>query len=151
MKRFVTTFLLLFIFSCLGAQNNVVYDLEVGIPELEAKYVDAWKTVQKVSGYRIQIAAFSGHNSKIHIEAVKDKFTTEIPNIPAYISFFAPYFRLRVGDFSTKLEAYYALQKIAPFFEGAYIIKDDILLIDISDEEDDEQKKSPSEDELFEE
>jgi len=126
MKR--TAFLLCFVFltTLLYAQKNVSYNMEKGINFVEQQYLDAWKKVKKIDGFRIQITTFAGVNSRNLIENAAEQFSQQFPNIPYSISFEQPNFRLRVGNFRTKLEAYKALQEIAQFFPGAFVLKDQI-------------------------
>jgi hypothetical protein len=108
------------------AQNNVSYNLEKEIDQVEKQYVDAWKKIKKIDGFRIQIASFQGTNSKNSIERVATQFKQLFPDIPNYVAFFEPYFRLRVGNYATKLEAYRALNAISGSFPGAFVVKDQI-------------------------
>jgi hypothetical protein len=126
MKRNGLIILFLFLFALCNAQNHVSYDVENGINALEQQYVDAWKKIKKIEGFRIQITSFSGVNSKTSIETVAEQFKQLFPDIPCYITYSEPNFRLKVGNFSTKIEAYKALQKIAPFFAGAFVLKDQV-------------------------
>jgi hypothetical protein len=59
---------------------------------------------------------------------IKSKFTSSYSNIPAYFDYQQPYFKIRVGNFRTKLEAYRLLQEILLDFPGAFIVQDDIEL-----------------------
>jgi hypothetical protein len=121
-------FFFFFIFGILfcSAQNNVRYDIERGIDIVEQQYFDSWKKIKKMEGYRIQITSFSGVNSRTAIENAAAQFKLQFPNIFCDISFSEPNFRLRVGNYRTKLEAYKALQMIAPQFPGAFVLKDQI-------------------------
>lgn len=126
MKQNVFLIVFLFIFSLCAAQKNVSYNMENGISQLEQQYIDGWKKIRKIDGFRIQITSFSGVNSKNSIETVTEQFKLQFPDIPCDISYYEPNFRLRVGNFSTKLEAYQALQKIVHFFPGAFVVKEQI-------------------------
>ena len=126
MKQAGFLFLSLFFVVFSYAQKNVHYDIEDGINLVEKQYIDAWKKIKKIEGFRIQITSFSGVNSKASIDKIADQFAQQFPNIPYEISYFEPNFRLRVGNYHTKLEAYKALQKIMPVFPGAFVLKDQI-------------------------
>jgi len=115
----------LFIVS-LSAQNSVSYNIENGINSLEQQYIEAWKKIKRVDGFRIQITSFSGVNSKTSIENTAEQFRKHFPAIPCYTTYLEPNFRLRAGNFRTKIEAYKVLQKIAPIFQGAFVLKDQI-------------------------
>jgi len=121
-------FLVFLIFGAvlLYAQKNVHYDIEDGINHVEQQYINAWKKIKKIDGFRIQITSFSGVNSRSIIENTATQFNQQFPHIPYDISYSEPNFRLRVGNFHTKLEAYKALQEIAPLFPGAFVLKDQI-------------------------
>jgi hypothetical protein len=100
--------------------------MESGIDQLERQYIDAWKKIKKIDGFRIQITSFSGVNSKTSIENAAAQFKQQFPNTPFDVSYFEPNFRLRVGNYQTKLQAYKALRDIILFFPGAFVLKDQI-------------------------
>ena len=110
----------------LQAQSSVTYDLEPGLEQIMDWNKKVWQKVEKIEGYRIQITTFSGTNSLARAEKAKMEFENSFSDDPAHISYLEPYFRLRIGDFRSKLEAYEALQKISLQYEGAFIIRDEI-------------------------
>jgi len=126
MKQFGFVFLL-FLFFCIShAQKNVSYDRGKGVEYVEQQYINAWKEIKKVDGFRIQVTTFSGANSKVAIENAASQFGQHFPDIPYYKSYLPPNFILRAGNFRTKLEAYKALQKISPVFPGAFVLREQI-------------------------
>ncbi|HKK38826.1 MAG TPA: SPOR domain-containing protein [Cryomorphaceae bacterium] len=84
-----------------------------------------------LDGYRVQI--FFGKRS----EALEQKarFSETHPELPAYISYLAPNFRLRVGDFRTKLEGEKLKKEIESDYPGCYLVKDKIELPALEKEE----------------
>ena len=126
MKQTGLLALFFFFFALNYAQKNVSYNMEKGINVLEQQYVEAWRRIKKIDGFRIQITSFSGVNSKTSIENTAEQFKQQFPEIPCYTTYSEPNFRLRVGNFRTKIEAYKALQKIALFFPGAFVLKDQV-------------------------
>jgi hypothetical protein len=126
MKQSCFFVFLFFLISCSWAQKNVHYNIEEGINSIESQYIKTWQKIKKIDGFRIQITSFAGINSKTSIEKVANQFQQQFPNIPIQISYSEPNFRLRVGNYPTKLEAYKALQAIAPSFPGAFVLKDQI-------------------------
>jgi hypothetical protein len=126
MKPTIFLFFIFFLPTMSNAQNNVRYNMESGIDLVENQYVNAWKKIKKIEGFRIQITSFAGINSRASIEKIAEQFSQQFPEIPYQISYSEPNFRLRVGNFCTKLEAYKALQVIAPLFPGAFVLKDQI-------------------------
>jgi hypothetical protein len=78
-----------------------------------------------ISGYRIQL--FSG-NERINANNIKTKFLRLFPEQTAYLSYQQPYFKIRVGDFRSKLEAKLFYNKIKDEFSESIIIQDKINL-----------------------
>jgi hypothetical protein len=74
------------------------------------------------NGYRVQI--FLGDRKTA--EDSKRAFLQKNPDIPAYLSWLAPNFRLRVGDLRTRLEAEYLLNQLKAAYPGSYIVPDEI-------------------------
>lgn len=110
----------------LYAQTEVVYDKEEGIAELEELHKSVWANLKEIEGYRIQLVAASGVNSRSSVEQAHKEFRASFPDIPSYVSYSEPYFRLRAGNFATKLEAHKVLMLLRPQYTGAFVIKDKI-------------------------
>lgn len=79
-----------------------------------------------IPGYRIQIFFDSGLNSSDRARQAKDDFLFLFPDIPAYVSWKAPNYRVRVGDYKTRLDAEKDLQLIIINYPNAWVIKDEI-------------------------
>ncbi|MCD6180496.1 MAG: SPOR domain-containing protein [Bacteroidales bacterium] len=77
-----------------------------------------------IPGYRIQIYFESGNYSKSKAVEVKKAFESDYLGYSAYISFNEPYYRVRVGDFRTKIEAVGFLKKILRKYPNAFEVKD---------------------------
>lgn len=80
---------------------------------------------QSVPGYRIQI--YFGNQRSKALE-IKTDFSKTYPEVNSYVVYQQPYFKVRVGDFKYRLEALKLLKQIQPFFETAFIVKDEIKL-----------------------
>ena len=120
--------LLLTVAFCLrlSAQESVRYDIEPGIVRIQEDYVNNWKKVGEINGYRIQIAAYSGVNSKSQAEYAKNSFNNLFPYTKAYIIYTEPYFKVRVGNYYSRLQAYRELENIKLTYPSAYIVPDKI-------------------------
>lgn len=77
-------------------------------------------------GYRIQLFMESGNTALEKAEKVIETFEDKYSNIPAYITFGEPYYRVRIGDFRTRLEAVKFLNKIQRTYPQAWVVKDKI-------------------------
>ncbi len=84
------------------------------------------KSQDGIMGYRVQIFFDAGNNSLERAEAVATEYQTLFPADTAYISFTEPYYKVRVGDFRTRLEAEGFMQKILFDYPNAFVIKDRI-------------------------
>jgi hypothetical protein len=107
----------------LKAQVRVTGD--VAVTQMVEKHVELNSKVKTIPGYRVQIASFSGTNSKTSAFELRDKFNADFPDMMAYVVFDEPNFKVKVGDFRSKLEAFAFLQQIKEFYKG-YIIRDNI-------------------------
>lgn len=126
MKKIFSTLLLVIVCVIGMAQNSVQYDVEPAIITIQNDYVKVWNKLGETNGYRIQIAAVTGTNSRSTAENERFAFQSRYPEIPAYISYMEPYFRIRVGNFSTRLEAYYIIKEIQGDYPNAYIVPEKI-------------------------
>ncbi len=78
----------------------------------------------RINGFRVQIYSDSGNQSKLRTQRRQAEFARRYPEVPSYISFDAPEFKLRAGNFRTRLDARRFLEKIAREYEGAFIVVD---------------------------
>jgi hypothetical protein len=95
---------------------------------LVSKHIQINQNKKGIEGFRIQIFFDSGNNSKTNAEAIYTGFTTKYPEIPTYLSFKAPNYKVRVGDFRTRLDAQRFLNEIIGEYPGAWIIEDIVNL-----------------------
>lgn len=79
-----------------------------------------------IPGFRIQVAVESGNQSRVRIQRRKYEFDEIFPELKSYINYDAPYFKLRVGDFRTRLDARRYLDRIAREYPTAFIVVDGI-------------------------
>lgn len=106
----------------------------VGAPSASDKIEEEKGTKHFVlPGYRIQV--FSGNNqrsSKDEAFGKQGQIIKSYPNIPTYVSYTAPFWRLRVGDFLSYEEAYDMMHKLTTSFptfkKEIFIIKEDVRI-----------------------
>ena len=110
----------------LRAQNSrLTITGDVAVNAMVERHVEFNNRVKSMPGFRVQIASFSGANSRNSAFNLRDRFMVDYPAIQAYIVYDEPNFKVKVGDFRTRLEAYAFLQQIKDVYKG-YIIKDNI-------------------------
>ena len=126
MKKILTIFFFSTLWSFALAQGTVRYDIDPGIVRIQEDYVSNWRKIGEINGYRIQIAAYSGVNSKSQAEYAKNSFNNLFPYTKAYLIYNEPYFKVRVGNYFTRLQAYKDLETIKLTYPSAYIVPDKI-------------------------
>lgn len=94
------------------------------VSRMVEKHVAFNEAASTTPGYRIQIGSLSGSNSKQQAFVMKDRFKTSYPNVEAYIIFDEPNFKIKVGDFRTRLEAFAFLQEIKNSYPASIIVSD---------------------------
>lgn len=80
-------------------------------------------------GFRVQVAAESGSGSKDRALKVRSDIQKKFPGIPVYLTYEAPNFKIRLGDFQTFLEAAALCQKIRLWYPSAYVVEDQIWVV----------------------
>lgn len=118
------------ILSILQAKQPGSGDVKIiqdgAIANLLAKHTEANRSRRGVPGYRIRIFSDSGHNAKNRAYGVKSEFYSKYPDIQAYLVFKTPNYKVYVGDFRTKLEAFQVAKMIQNNFPNAFIVNDRI-------------------------
>ena len=75
------------------------------------------------SGYRVQIFFGSDRQAAYNAQA---KFQNEYPEIKTYISYTEPNFKVRVGDFRSRLEAQKLQSELTGMFSTLFIVPEKI-------------------------
>ena len=91
-------------------------------PRIEATMARYAELEHPQQGYRVQI--FLGDRKTA--EETKRTFLQKHPDVPVYLSYLAPNFRLRVGDLRTRLDAERTLSELRVDYPGSYIVPDEI-------------------------
>lgn len=124
MKNYLVFLITLLLCVNLSAQNRkgrVEITGDIKVSELVKKHIEFNEKMQTVRGYRIQIAALSGPNSRNQAFELKRRFKEEFPEVEVYIVFTEPNFRIKVGDFISKLDAYVFAQRIKNRYPGTIV------------------------------
>ena len=116
------------------SRGSVQVTGDTRVSELVEKHIQFNEKAKTVPGYRIQIASLSGVNSKSQAFAKKQQFLEQYPDVTVYIVFEEPNFKVKVGDFVNRLDAYVFMQKL----KGSYtcnIVKDNVYPVRWSPED----------------
>jgi hypothetical protein len=87
------------------------------------RIIDTYHSSFQLTGYRVQIGSESNSHPAKRIRAA---FIQKYREVPAYEIYQQPYFKVRVGDFKTKLEAIKFQNEIMSDFPNSFIVKDEI-------------------------
>lgn len=77
-----------------------------------------------IPGFRVHLYMDSGNRARLNTQREQSEFEEKYPDQAAYIVYEEPYFKLRVGDFRTRLDARRFLEKIRRDYPAAYIVVD---------------------------
>lgn len=135
MFRFICIAILPFIFfvqelqaqELIPAKGNVEVVQDDKMVQLTEQYRKMSLNNPEIDGYRVQIFFDSGSNSKNKAASVKSNFETSYPGVKSYLSYKEPYYRVRVGNFRTLIEAIGFQKKIAVDFPNSFPVKDKII------------------------
>jgi hypothetical protein len=126
MKKLLFTICFLSVVFIGKAQKGNITVVEGdSISTLVAKHVYL-NSKEKIVGWRIQIFFDSGNNSKSKAYSKKGEFMAMHPDVSVYLMFQSPYYKVRVGDFRTRMDAEGFKQKIIGTFTDAFVVKDEI-------------------------
>jgi hypothetical protein len=138
--------LFLFFIGCFAVQFAVAQEFEGGIIQQDSMQVTILNDLQVehdtrldkmlkwhiesnreregIEGYRVEIFFSSNFDAKEKALQTKTDFLSEFPDYPVHIKFVAPNFRVRVGDFRTKNEAWKLYKEIQKDYPTAFVVPD---------------------------
>ena len=103
--------------TTLSENVSIISINEKGINALVRKYENILKARNGAEGWRVQLMFKA---KKEEITQLKIAFIKLYPEIAVYLEYDAPYYRVRVGNCRTKLEAIKIQRQISKKFPGAY-------------------------------
>ena len=126
--------LLFFVITCLLsisciAQNgylNLNQDPRIGNLIMKQRQIHVNDST--IDGFRVQIFMELGNDALHNADSVKERFSEKYPEVPIYLVFGQPYYRLRIGDFRTRLEAENMYQQVKNEYRNAFVTADRIEL-----------------------
>jgi hypothetical protein len=123
--RLWTTLLFLSIiqFSTTLAQGTVTVNAPENFEVLIANYKKQQELKASIPGYRIHVIS---NRDRDEVNKLKAKIYSEFPDMKPFMSYHAPNFKLRVGNYFYKIDAFRDLQKISASFPGTFIVNEDL-------------------------
>jgi hypothetical protein len=105
--------------------DKVVMKGDCDINFLLNAHYDKNKNCDVAEGYRVQIMNSSNRDE---VYAKKSEVYFHFANFKGYIVYDQPYYKLRIGDFLTKLEARKYLDEIITVFPTAFLVRDEVKI-----------------------
>ena len=109
-----------------SGKTEIVQDSRVD--SLVKKHVQINQVINTMDGFRIQVFSDSGINSKTKAQAAQSELQARFPGMTVYLSFKSPNYKVRAGDFRTRLDAQRVLVQLTADYPNAFIIADQINL-----------------------
>jgi hypothetical protein len=120
MKKISLLLLAIFIISAVNAQKVQINE-DPAITEMMSVWTQSNTERPKIAGWRIQILSSTDRKQ---VEDGKGKFKSLYPNMQADWVQEKPYYKLRIGAFTSKLEALAMMLEIKDNYPGAYAVQD---------------------------
>jgi len=108
-----------------NADSSVAITKDSRLDDLVKKQKEINLQKQTIPGYRIQI--YFGASRPKAID-VRTDFNSRHPAVPSYLSYQQPNFKIRIGDFRTRLEAQKFLKDIEGQYATSFIVQDEIRI-----------------------
>lgn len=87
--------------------------------------------IRSGQGYRVQI--YNG-NDRVKANQIKVDFIRRFPGIRTYLTYVLPQFRVKVGDFRSRAEAYELYKKVSELYNPSMIVPDIIVINTLRDD-----------------
>ncbi len=108
--------------------NSRVIATEHGSAASVVQSMQAHPSGVKLPGYRVRIFLDNGQNARASANAAITRFRELYPNIPTYLTYENPYFKVTVGNCLTSEEAIILLGRINNAFDRAFLVREEIPL-----------------------
>jgi len=104
--------------------STIVVQSDSRLDSLIARHVRINEMKDGFDGWRVQIFSGSGNEARQAANDMRVDFLAMYPEIPAYLIYQSPNFKIRVGDFRTELDAIHLQRQLAYQFPGGFVVKD---------------------------
>ncbi len=129
MRQIFAVLICFFSFNCFSQNEGyLILEQDQRIEQLIQRQREIHVNDSTIDGFRIQIFMESGNDAVEKANAAMEEFKFNYPDIPIYLVFGQPYYRLRVGDFRTRLEAEKMHRILVKEYKKAFVTSDRIQL-----------------------
>ncbi len=104
------------------SNSNIQLSGNEEVNKLLKKRIEINKNKGTISGWRIRIYSDIGKNARGNSLRIKNEFLDKYYDIPVYREYISPYFKVYIGDFRTRTEAYKVLREIKKDYPTAFIV-----------------------------
>jgi hypothetical protein len=98
----------------------------------ESGYKGIKGSIRSARGFRVQI--YNG-SDRVVAQQRKVDFIRRYPNVRSYMSYYAPSFRVKVGDFRTRAEAMNFYREISGLYSPSMVVPDIIEINTLRDDD----------------
>lgn len=132
MRIIVFIFCLFSLTESFAQSGEITIHADPRIDSLLMKQTAINKAKDGVSGYRIQIKNTTTQKDANNLRA---RFSRDFPELKSYLNYDAPYYKIRIGDYLTKMESQKDLIEIKNKYRGAYPVPCSINLSEATKKE----------------
>ncbi len=105
---------------------TVTIKSDARIDSLVMRHIRVNEVRDGFDGYRVQIYSGSGNEARKMANDLRAEFLTQYPDVPAYLIYKVPNFKVRVGDLRTELEAIRLQRELSYLFPGGFVVRDEV-------------------------
>lgn len=109
------------------------------LDSLVMRHIRVNKMNDGFDGFRLQLYSGSGTSARQEANEMRAEFMQHHPNVPAYLIYQAPNFKVRVGDFRTELEAIHLQRELAYQYPGGFVVRDKVKFPKLAIDEEKEE------------
>lgn len=89
-----------------------------------SKHIKLNQKAKGFPGYRIQVFFASGTDAKNQANKLKTELRDSFSDYNVYVLYEEPFFKVKIGDFRNKIEAYKLFKQIQEYYPSAFIVED---------------------------
>ena len=112
-------------------KGNITINQDSSVELLILKHIYLNTNDINLNGWRIQIYTSSGKEAREVANEERNKFMNTYSNVKAYLIYQPPFFKIRIGDFRTKQEAFTLYKTLLATYPTSYLVQEKINLTPI--------------------